>query len=107
MFTTLIANHFELLGLRQAWLYATGRPYTPVDFKRHWVYSYSRHPMMLGLLIIFWSTPDMTVTRLVLVISLTIYMFIGILFEEHSLIQEFGDTYQDYKREIGIFFTFR
>lgn len=107
LFTTLIANHFELLGLRQAWLYATGRPYTPVDFKRHWVYSYSRHPMMLGLLIIFWSTPDMTVTRLVLVISLTIYMFIGILFEEHSLIQEFGDTYQDYKREIGIFFTFR
>lgn len=107
LFATLVANHFELLGLRQAWLYATGRPYTPVDFKRKWVYRYSRHPMMLGLLIVFWSTPDMSVTRLVLAVLLTVYMFIGILFEEQGLIQEFGGKYQDYKQEIGMFFTYR
>ncbi|SFE12448.1 isoprenylcysteine carboxylmethyltransferase family protein [Nitrosomonas sp. Nm166] len=107
LFATLVANYFELLGLRQAWLYATGRPYTPVDFKRRWVYRYSRHPMMLGLLIIFWSTPDMSITRFVLAVLLTIYLLVGIRFEEHSLIQEFGEKYQDFKSEVGIFFTFR
>lgn len=105
--STLVTNHFELLGLRQAWLYATDKPYTPVDFKRQWVYRYSRHPMMLGLLIVFWATPDMSVTRLVLAVLLTIYLFIGIQFEERSLIQEFGDKYKAYKKDIGMFFTFR
>ena len=107
LFTTLVTNHFELLGLRQAWLYATDKPYTPVDFKRQWVYRYSRHPMMLGLLVVFWATPDMSVTRFVLAVLLTIYLFIGIQFEEHSLIQEFGDKYEAYRKDIGMFFTFR
>ena len=105
--TTLVANHFELLGLRQAWLYATNTPYTPVNFKRQWVYRYSRHPMMLGLLVVFWATPDMSVTRLVLAVLLTIYLFIGIQFEERSLIQEFGGKYEAYRKDIGMFFTFR
>ena len=105
--TTLVTNHFELLGLRQAWLYATDKSYTPVDFKRQWVYRYSRHPMMLGLLIVFWATPDMSVTRLALAALLTIYLFIGIQFEERSLVQEFGEKYEAYRKDIGMFFTFR
>lgn len=105
--TTLIANHFELLGIRQAWLYATGKPYTPLEFKKHWVYKYSRHPMMLGLLVVFWATPDMSVSRLVLAILLTVYLFIGIQFEERALVQEFGDKYREYKKEVGMFCTFR
>lgn len=31
--TTLVANHFELLGIRQAWLFTTRNPYTPLEFK--------------------------------------------------------------------------
>lgn len=105
--TTLVTNHFELLGIRQAWLYATGKSYTLLEFKRCWVYKYSRHPMMLGLLVVIWSTADMSVTRLVLAVLLTTYLFIGIQFEEHSLIQEFGGKYRVYKKEVGMFFTFR
>jgi methanethiol S-methyltransferase len=107
LITTLIANHFELLGIRQAWLYATGRPYTPLEFKKHWVYKYSRHPMMLGLLVVIWATPDMSVSRLVFAVLLTIYLFVGIQFEERTLIQEFGDKYREYKKEVGMFCTFR
>lgn len=107
VFTTFVTNHFELLGLRQAWLYAVGKPYTIIDFKRRWVYRYSRHPMMLGLLIVFWSTPDMTVDRLVLALLLTVYLFIGIRFEERSLIAEYGDSYKAYQKSVGMFFTWR
>lgn len=107
LITSLVTNHFELFGIRQAWLYAIGKPYTPIEFKRVWVYKYSRHPMMLGLLAVIWSTPDMSATRFVLALLLTAYLFIGIQFEERGLIQEFGEKYQQYRKEIGMFFTFR
>jgi protein-S-isoprenylcysteine O-methyltransferase Ste14 len=106
LFTSFVTNHFELFGLRQPWLYANDKPYTPLEFKRHWVYRYSRHPMMLGILVILWAAPEMTVTRLALAVLLTAYLFTGIKFEEHGLIQEFGDKYREYKKEIGLFFTF-
>jgi len=103
--SSFVTNHFELFGLRQAWLYCCGRDYTPVKFKQAWVYKYSRHPMMFGLLLALWATPEMSVTRFLLAALLTIYMFVGIRFEERSLVQEFGDTYRAYQQKIGMFFT--
>jgi protein-S-isoprenylcysteine O-methyltransferase Ste14 len=63
--------------------------------------------MMLGLLFALWSTPEMSATRFVLAALLTCYIFVGIRFEENSLIQEFGDRYRKYREEIGLFFTIR
>jgi protein-S-isoprenylcysteine O-methyltransferase Ste14 len=103
--TSFVTNHFELFGLRQPWLYCTGRAYTPIQFKQAWMYRYSRHPMMLGLIVAFWATPEMSATRFVLAALLTIYIFVGIRFEERSLIKEFGDTYRNYQKTIGMFFT--
>ena len=103
--SSFVTNHFELFGLRQAWLYCTGQQYTPVKFKQAWVYRYSRHPMMLGLILAFWATPEMSATRFVLAALLTLYIFVGIRFEERSLLQEFGETYRTYQQKIGMFFT--
>jgi len=103
--SSFVTNHFELFGLRQAWLYCTGQQYTPVKFKQAWVYRYSRHPMMLGLILAFWATPEMSATRFVLAALLTLYIFVGIRFEERSLLQEFGETYRAYQQKIGMFFT--
>jgi len=105
LFASFLTNHFELFGLRQAWLYASGKPYTELNFQTHWLYRFSRHPIMAGLLIVVWSTPEMTVTRFVLAGLLTAYIFIGIKIEERTLIQQFGDTYADYRRRVGMFFT--
>ena len=105
--SSFVTNHFELFGLRQAWLYCTGQDYTPVKFKQAWVYKYSRHPMMLGLLLAFWATPEMSATRFVLAALLTCYIFVGIRFEERSLVQEFGETYRAYQQKIGLFFTLK
>lgn len=105
--SSMVTNHFELFGLRQAYLYLINQPYQPLPFKRQWMYRYSRHPMMLGILMILWSSPEMSITRLCLAVLLTVYVFTGIRFEENGLIQEFGEKYQSYRREIGLFFTFR
>jgi protein-S-isoprenylcysteine O-methyltransferase Ste14 len=61
--------------------------------------------MMLGLILAFWATPEMSATRFVLAALLTLYIFVGIRFEERSLLQEFGETYRTYQQKIGMFFT--
>lgn len=106
LFASFLTNHFELFGLRQAWLYALGKPYTTLKFQTHWLYGFSRHPIMAGLLIMLWSTPEMTVTRFALALMLSAYIFIGVRIEERTLMQQFGATYVDYRRRVGMFFTF-
>lgn len=105
--SSFVTNHFELFGLRQAWLYFANKPYTPLEFRQRWMYRYSRHPMMLGFLFIFWATPGMTVTRLVFAVLFTIYIFEGVRHEEDGLIEEFGDKYREYRKQIGMFFTLK
>lgn len=105
--SSFVTNHFELFGLRQAWLYFSNKAYTPLEFKQRWMYRYSRHPMMLGLLFIMWCSPEMSVTRFTLALLFTIYIFEGIRHEEGGLIEEFGEKYEEYRKQIGLFFTFK
>lgn len=101
LLSTLVTNHFELMGLRQVYLYFRRKPYTPLPFTNKFMYRYSRHPMMLGMLIIFWAAPLMTVTHLIMAIVFTLYILIGVYFEEKDLSRNFGDTYRKYKAEIS------
>jgi len=105
--STFVTNHFELFGLRQAYLYFRGIPYTPVSFVRKWMYTYSRHPMMLGILIGMWSIPEMSVSHFILSTLLSLYIIVGVYFEEKDLVRNFGDTYREYKKEIGVFLTMK
>ena len=63
--------------------------------------------MILGFLFILWYAPEMSVTRFALVLLLSICIFEGIRHEEGGLIEEFGDGCQAYRKEIGLFFTWR
>lgn len=103
--STFVTNHFELFGLRQAYLYFRDIPHTPVRFIKKWMYSYSRHPMMLGVLVGLWAVPVMSVTHLILSLLMSAYIVVGVFLEERELIKQFGDTYREYKRSIGAFIT--
>ena len=100
-----VTNIFELLGLRQAYLFFRGIPHTPVKFVKKWMYSYSRHPMMLGILVGMWSIPEMSVSHMLFSLTLSIYIVIGVLFEERDLVKQYGNTYREYRRDIGTFIT--
>lgn len=95
---SFMINHFDLLGLRQIYLYVCNRPYTALDFVKPSFYKYIRHPLYSGYLIAFWATPVMTVSHLVFSLTLSIYVFIGIGFEEKDLIADFGERYLRYKK---------
>lgn len=104
---TFAINHFDLFGLRQAWLDARGEEYTPVAFVENWMYRFSRHPLMLGVLVGLWSLPQMNGDTLFMAIGMSAYMAIGLYFEERDLIQQWGDTYRAYKQRVGALITFR
>jgi protein-S-isoprenylcysteine O-methyltransferase Ste14 len=101
---TFLTNHFDLFGLRQVYLYFRDEPYTPVKFSEHFFYHYLRHPMMLGLLIAFWSTPVMTVSHLLFSLGMSIYIFVGIRFEEKNLVSLLGDDYVQYQQNTPMLF---
>ncbi len=101
LLATFVTNHFELMGLRQTYFYVRNLPYRKVNFTNKYMYKYSRHPMMLGLLIGMWCVPVMSISQFVMASLLTLYVFIGIFFEEKDLMNEFGESYKKYKKEVA------
>jgi len=94
-------NHFELFGLRQVYQYSRGRKVTGVPFKERMMYRFDRHPIMTGALIGLWVTPEMGLDHLLFSIMTTIYIVIGVYFEERSLRRDLGATYDDYAERVG------
>jgi methanethiol S-methyltransferase len=59
--------------------------------------------MMIGFLLWFWATPTMSVGRLVFVLAMTLYVFIGVALEERDLAQHLGEPYRAYRDRVGAF----
>ena len=98
--STFLISHFDLFGLRQAWLHARRVRYSPPAFIERGVYGRIRHPLMAGFVVIFWSAPVMTGGHLLFAAAATGYILAGIAFEEHDLIRSLGGTYAAYRARV-------
>lgn len=98
--STFLINHFELFGLQQSYLHMMQRSARQPRFTTFALYQIVRHPIYLGLIMILWFTPVMSLTHLSLSLLFTVYIFVGIYFEEKDLIKEYGNTYHQYKKNI-------
>lgn len=106
LFSTFIINHFELFGLQQIYLNLLNKPALSIDFKEKLFYKCVRHPIQLGILIGLWVTPSMSYSHLMLSITLSLYIFIGLWYEERDLISEWGDTYREYRKRVRMILPF-
>jgi protein-S-isoprenylcysteine O-methyltransferase Ste14 len=61
------------------------------------LYRSVRHPLYTFSLLILWLAPSMSMNSFIVYSALTIYVLIGIVFEERKLLRDFGQAYAEYK----------
>lgn len=95
--SSFLLGHLHLFGLRPALAYARNRNYEPPGLQTNGLYGVVRHPMYLGFLIGIWSTPTMTLGHLLFSSGMTLYLVVGMVFEEQKLLRRFGAAYVEYR----------
>ena len=97
---TFAVDHLELTGLRQAGWAAPRDAAATSELHTGGLYAIVRHPLMTGMVLAFWATPDMGTSHLLFALALTAYIAVGIRFEERALRCTFGTSYDAYAAHV-------
>jgi protein-S-isoprenylcysteine O-methyltransferase Ste14 len=60
-------------------------------------YRMVRHPLYTFGLLALWLSSSMSLNAFIVYLALTLYILVGIYFEERKLLREFGQAYADYQ----------
>ncbi|MEM7693707.1 MAG: hypothetical protein AAF318_04600 [Pseudomonadota bacterium] len=104
LLSTFLIDHFGLFGLAQVFATLSGKQLAAPQFKTPLLYKIVRHPMQLGIVIMLFATPHMTVGHLLFAGAMTAYVSVGLCFEERSLLRTFGARYAAYQAEVPMLF---
>ena len=103
LLSTFLLNHFELFGLQQAWFNLTGKDAAAPQMRTPLFYKLVRHPLYTGFFLGLWATPDMTYSHALMAAGFTVYILVGIHYEEKDLLDVFGEQYAEYRKKVGSF----
>jgi protein-S-isoprenylcysteine O-methyltransferase Ste14 len=97
---TFAVDHLDLLGLRQAGWAAARDPGLISELSVGGLHAVVRHPLMTGLVLAFWATPQMGASHLLFALAATGYIAVGLRFEERDLRNTFGASYDEYAARV-------
>ena len=77
-------------------------PTTSTSLQTDGLMAVVRHPIYLGILVVVWGCFGVqgTISNLVMVLAITLYVRIGVYFEEKKLVEEYGAAYRKYQKEV-------
>lgn len=97
---TFLINHFELMGLQQVYCHLRKQALPPPTFTDRFLYKVVRHPLQFGLLMGMWITPVMSMTHFMLSLTMTLYILVGLYYEERDLVTSLGKEYEAYQERV-------
>lgn len=105
IFALMQYNLSEFLGLQQ---YTHVTTPATVKLKIAGFNSFVRHPLYFSMLIILWGFFLFQPTDLVLIVAVvsSIYIYVGTRLEEEKLVDEFGEAYFKYQKEVKMLLPF-
>ena len=106
LLSTFMIGHFHLFGLTQVSDNLRGSEPEPATFKSPGFYKLVRHPIMVGFIIAFWATPEMTTGHLLFAAVTTVYILIAIQLEERDLAEMLGNAYVEYRTRVPALIPF-
>jgi len=94
-----ILDVWELAGTRPA-RHAPGETSGNATFTQRGPYGWVRHPIYSGWFLVVFAVPAMTATQLVFALASSAYLFIGMVFEERSLVRAAPEAYRKYQEQV-------
>ena len=82
----------SFLGIRQLF-----QEEKPGPLMTRGLYQFVRHPLYTFSLLVLWLSPEMSLNSFIVYTALTVYILIGIIFEERKLLREYGQAYAAYR----------
>jgi protein-S-isoprenylcysteine O-methyltransferase Ste14 len=98
---------FDPFGRQSITVRLRGKQHQPLQFALRGPYFWVRHPIYFFMLVLIWSTPDMTSDRLLFNVLWTSWIIYGSYLEEKDLVAEFGETYRQFQETVPMLLPWR
>ena len=98
---------FDAFGRIPIVVLLRGQQLRPPDFVLRGPYLWVRHPLYFFMLVLIWSTPNMTSDRLLFNVLWTFWIVLGSYLEEKDLVADFGERYRDYQKTVPMLLPWR
>lgn len=99
-----VLGSLDPFGLQAIRDHVTGTKHAPQAFIVRGPYRWVRHPVYFIWLVLFWACPDLTVDRVMLNVFWSLWIFAAAHFEERDLSRNFGEAFQQYRKEVPMLF---
>ena len=98
---------FDAFGRIPIVVHLRGKQLRPPDFVLRGPYLWVRHPLYFFMLVLIWSTPNMTSDRLLFNVLWTFWIVLGSYLEEKDVVADFGERYRDYQKTVPMLLPWR
>jgi protein-S-isoprenylcysteine O-methyltransferase Ste14 len=98
---------FDAFGRIPIVVHLHGKQLRPPDFVLRGPYLWVRHPLYFFMLVLIWSTPNVTSDRLLFNVLWTFWIVLGSYLEEKDIVAEFGERYRDYQKTVPMLLPWR